>query len=204
MMMNQLTKTSAHSDLSKKFEHYSFFISLFISLSIHFIFIAFLSKELNFFLFKQFDEKKVGDAKPKTQLSLIIENEKIAKKAMQSSDLLSSSDDSSKVDDLTYSKENLGENSAIAKYLTQIRSLIVDHKFKNKLATKLHLIGSVELSFTIIKPNQIKAIKILKSSGHQPLDDSAVQTLTLISVFPPIPEELKVASLDVSFVLEYQ
>lgn len=107
------------------------------------------------------------------------------------------------INDKTHSKVNSGENTLLSRYLSEVRNTIVKNKYKNRKASKLNLKGPVEVAFTIQKPNIIKDIQILKSSGYVPLDQSAIQTLSKMEEFPQIPDDLEIANISINFTLEY-
>lgn len=107
------------------------------------------------------------------------------------------------LNDVTSSQKTTGENSILAKYLHEVRQTIVKNKFKNSLASKLHLKGAVEVAFVISEVNEIKALKILNSSGHPPLDQSAIQTIKNISEFSKLPENVAKSDLAISVVIEF-
>lgn len=187
-----------------------FLFSLIVSLVTHVLFLLYFPCQSENLIAEQFSELKGERSKIKTQLSLIKEDEQFIKKKTKNLQLSTptmsqvSSQANNEISDLTKSTEDLGKKTFLAQYLTEIRNLIVNHKFKNKLATKYNLKGEVGLNFTIVNPNVVKVIKVINSSGHPALDDSAVETIRSIEKFPSIPSALEVSSLDVSFVLDYQ
>lgn len=114
-----------------------------------------------------------------------------------------STEKESGINDVTSSKNSSGENSILSKYLYEVRQTIVKNRYKNNVASKLRLKGEVEVGFVISKDNEIKALKILKSSGYEPLDQSAMQTIKKISSFPNIPNEIANKDLSINFVIEF-
>ncbi len=97
-----------------------------------------------------------------------------------------------------------GNKSILAKYLSSVRSVIVEHKFINRISKKLKLKGSVGLSFTILQPNKISNLRITKSSNKKPLDSSALKTIELIKELPSIPNELNKSSIPISLSVVYK
>lgn len=78
-------------------------------------------------------------------------------------------------------------------YLARVRAVIADSKYKNPLARQLNLKGEVELKFSLIYPGEIKNLEVIKRSGHDPLDDSAIATITeaKYNKIPTMPEHMK-------------
>ena len=96
-----------------------------------------------------------------------------------------------------------GEDTALARYLNQIRSLIEQHKFKSRLADKLKMTGRVIVGFTIVSPNSLVDLEVVKSSGKKVLDNSALQTLKNIPEIPVIPLELKLKQIPLKMDITY-
>lgn len=191
-----------------------FMVSLVFSFVMHaLLFWAYVLVPVDFFKTKDYAEyanEQQKESKIKTRLRFIQENvtpiqeishninpAKLIKKTH-------SRIQQDEVSDRTAATESQGENTVLAAYLSEVRNIIVKNKFKNKLASKLNLKGPVEVSFTIVKPNFIKDLFVIKSSGHSPLDQSALQTVNNISHLPPVPNVLELESLSVKFVVDYQ
>lgn len=96
-----------------------------------------------------------------------------------------------------------GQQTLVANYLTQVRSQIAKLKYKNRISTKLNLKGTVVLALNIEWPNTLKELKIFDSSGLEPLDESALETVNRISQFPSMPQELENFTLPVKVILIY-
>ncbi len=104
----------------------------------------------------------------------------------------------------TRGKVNQGENQLIAAYLSEVRSLIVKNKYKNRIAKRLQLKGKVGLSFKISWPNEISDIAIILPSEHEPLNHSAKKSIESLSNIPAIPNKLKQKSIPVSLNMIYE
>ena len=96
-----------------------------------------------------------------------------------------------------------GEDTVLARYLNQVRSLIEQHKFKSRLADKLKMTGRVIVGFTIVFPNLLVDLEIVKSSGKKILDNSALQTLKNIPEIPVIPSELERKKIPLKMDITY-
>ncbi|MFT5209372.1 MAG: protein TonB [Flavobacterium sp.] len=58
-------------------------------------------------------------------------------------------------------------------------------------ARRKKLYGSLRLMVAVLPDGSLKEIKLLESSGHQVLDDSAIKIVRLASPFAPFPDELR-------------
>lgn len=126
---------------------------------------------------------------------------KIGKKKIEKEKVKESRKESHQVK--TKALKSRGEETVLSKYLNQIRSLIEKHKFKSRLADKLKLTGRVIVGFTIVSPNSLVELEIVKSSGRKMLDNSALQTLKNIPELPVIPLELKLKKIPLKMDITY-
>lgn len=76
------------------------------------------------------------------------------------------------------------------KYLQKIQELIEKNKNYPKIAKRLNQSGEIYLNFTIYKNGQIANIKITKSSNFRRLNKAAIEIMSEIEKFDPIPDEL--------------
>ena len=76
------------------------------------------------------------------------------------------------------------------KYFQKIQELIEENKKYPKIAKRLNQSGEIYLNFTIYKNGQISNIKITKSSNFRRLNKAAVEIMSEIEKFDPIPDEL--------------
>lgn len=76
------------------------------------------------------------------------------------------------------------------KYFQKIQELIEENKKYPKIAKRLNQSGEIYLNFTINKNGQITNIKITKSSNFRRLNKAAVEIMSEIEKFDPIPDEL--------------
>ena len=70
---------------------------------------------------------------------------------------------------------------------------------KPEQAKRQHLSGSVMLDVAINSDGTVKAISMLRSSGHKILDDAAIRSVELAAPFEPFPPEIR-ADFDVLHV----
>lgn len=63
--------------------------------------------------------------------------------------------------------------------------------------------GQVVMTYKINKNGDLESFRILKSSGSQKLDDSAVSSLKNAAPFDPLPKDFKGNDIDVQFTFDY-
>lgn len=63
------------------------------------------------------------------------------------------------------------------------------HRFSRRLERR-QLYGTAIVSFTIDRDGNLLTYEIVKSSGHEAIDEAAIETLKRASPMPPVPEEL--------------
>lgn len=177
------------------------FLSFFVSFCFHGFLLwgasnTFLEKKENF-------SKNNGQTEIRAIIQ-ISENKEVKKKGNQKEKKKTANKPKQTNSSQAQGKIDQGQTSIIAKYLTEVRTLIVKHKYKSRMAKKLKLKGEVSISFIINKPNIITALKIEKSSNLSILDDSALQTVKAVEAFPIIPNALKESSIPVLFNVIYE
>ncbi len=74
-------------------------------------------------------------------------------------------------------------------YLSKLRYLIEKNKIYPRSAKRLNQTGKVHISFIISKDGQIKNAKIIQDSKFKRLDEAAIEILSKINKFEPIPEK---------------
>ena len=77
-------------------------------------------------------------------------------------------------------------------HFNYIRDLILKHLIYPPVARRMHWSGKVTISFTIGENGDASNIRVLDSSGHQLLDQSAVETVKKAAPFPkpPVPAQI--------------
>lgn len=101
-------------------------------------------------------------------------------------------------------KQNKGSDQLIAKFLTAVRSAILNNKYKSRMAKKMRLKGEVELFFVLKSPNIIQDLKVIKPSPYGQLNESAMQTVASVSDVPVIPPKLNLQEIPITVVISYQ
>lgn len=179
--------------------------AILITLTLHFL-ALFHCVPYNSFLKKHTYSNNQGEIKIKS----IVASEENANKLQEtikkqsSKKIKSQSKNNTLNSDRTKSMDTSGNNNILAGYLTKVRNIIVKNKFKNRVAQKFNLKGSVRVAFSINEKAQIEAIEVLKSSKIPPLDESAIQTINNLENLPLIPVELAMKNIPVQLEIIYE
>lgn len=184
-----------------------FLLSLFLSICFHIgLFIS--ASSINFESSKTNYSQKIGVSEIRTKLQFKEEAKEEIVEKLESEKLIKKKKTKKRkteeYSDLNKSKSSSGQNSILAKYLFEIRKLIIQHKFKSRIAKRLRLTGEVEIGFSIKKPSLLGELRVIKSSGKAPLDDSALKTVMNIASFPPIPDDLGVSEVPIMLEIVYE
>ena len=89
-------------------------------------------------------------------------------------------------------------------YLSKLRYLIEKNKIYPRSAKRLNQTGKVHISFIISKDGQIKNAKIIQDSKFKRLDEAAIEILSKINKFEPIPEKLNKNSWEITVPIIYE
>lgn len=105
-------------------------------------------------------------------------------------------------------KEEIVDSSKIEalenEYLSKLRYLIEKNKIYPSSAKRLNQMGKVHLFFVISKDGQIKNVKIVKDSNFKRLNEAALEILSKINKFEPIPEKLNKNSWEITVPIIYE
>jgi periplasmic protein TonB len=152
-------------------------------------------------IIKHHDKKKVKEHKEKKKIykkptELIEKTEPIKQEVQQ----VNSPKETKKANLIDPSELKELENE----YLSKLRYLIEKNKIYPKSAKRLNQMGKVLITFQISKNGQIKNIRIVKDSSFQRLNDAAIEILTKLNTFEPIPEKLNKNSWEITVPIVYQ
>lgn len=89
-------------------------------------------------------------------------------------------------------------------YLAKIKETIEKNKMYPKTAKRLNQMGKVHICFEISKNGKIKNARIVKNSEFERLNEAAIEILTKIDSFEPIPEKLDKNSWEITVPIIYQ
>ena len=91
----------------------------------------------------------------------------------------------------------------LQKFLSTVRKRIESKKKYPIAAQKAEIEGYTTIKMTILKDGRLEKAEITKSSGHEILDNAALQSVRNAEPFPPIPEEAKLGNVEVSIRLVF-
>lgn len=83
-----------------------------------------------------------------------------------------------------------GQRAAERAYLTSLQRAIARHQRYPAGARRHGQTGVATLAFVIEADGRLSQIRLAQSSGHDALDRSALQALTRLGRFEPIPKSL--------------
>ena len=92
------------------------------------------------------------------------------------------------------------------KYYWEQRIEAIGNEHYPEIARKNKLFGNLEMRVQIDASGQLQSVEVLKSSGHQVLDDAAMRIVRLASPFKPFTAQMKkhTDTLDFIHTWEFQ
>jgi TonB family protein len=99
--------------------------------------------------------------------------------------------------------DTLPAEDVLQKFLSTVRKRIESEKKYPIAAQKAEIEGYTTVKMTILKDGRLEKAEITKSSGHEILDNAALQSVRNAEPFPPIPEEAKLGNVEVSIRLVF-
>ena len=149
---------------------------------------------------------KISDVSSiKARLVIQEKVKKVSKKGKRKANLPSQTNrGASRLEDKSKKTRQSGSDSVLSKYLNDIRELILEKKYKSPVASRLNLTGTSVLSFKVQYPDKLKEVKIIKSSGKAPLDESALETIRRIEKIPPIPPKLELVEITMTLEMVFE
>ncbi|MCX8043181.1 MAG: energy transducer TonB [Desulfobacterota bacterium] len=91
-----------------------------------------------------------------------------------------------------------------ASYLSHLSSRIYAVWDYPEQAKQQNLSGNLMLRFIILHTGALKHVEILRSSGHDILDQEAIKTIHRAAPFNPLPAHLKLRRLNVLATFDYE
>jgi len=88
-------------------------------------------------------------------------------------------------------------------YLISVRKKIESKKRYPISARNAGIEGKTEVKLTILKDGQLDKVELIKSSGSEILDNSALESIQSATPFPPIPAILEKEKIEVSISLVF-
>ncbi|MEM9148672.1 MAG: TonB family protein [Pseudomonadota bacterium] len=90
-----------------------------------------------------------------------------------------------------------GNPGAKRDYMSRLAAILSRHKRYPSRAQSRRQEGTGRLYFVVEQNGRVSAMRLQKSSGHRLLDDEILAILGRVGTFPPIPEDVGVARLEV-------
>lgn len=148
-------------------------------------------------------KKIVKKEEPKKVIEMPIEKIEVTEKTQETKSQVQEVTSSNSV--LQEKTINPSELQALENdYLSKLRHLIEKNKIYPNAAKRLNQMGKVHVYFMITKDGQIKNAKIVKDSKFKRLDDAALEILSKINKFEPIPEKLNKNSWEITVPITYE
>jgi TonB family protein len=88
-------------------------------------------------------------------------------------------------------------------YFKTIKKQISRVRSYPEAAREYFLRGSSSVQFTLLKNGEVQDVKIVKSSGHNILDQNAIETIKKAAPFNPFPKRIEMSKISVVTELEY-
>lgn len=104
----------------------------------------------------------------------------------------------------TFGKNDGVDVSERKRYLTELRAWIAQNQVYPQLSRRMKETGTVMVRFVIQKDGKLGPAEILKTSGHDRLDQAAQSLIAGLSKFKAFPKEIEVDSLPIELPIEYQ
>lgn len=95
------------------------------------------------------------------------------------------------------------KNKVLQNYLASVRKKIESKKRYPISARNANIEGRAELKLTILKDGRLDKVEIIRSSGSEILDNSALESIQKASPFSPIPDILGQDKIEISISLVY-
>ncbi len=95
------------------------------------------------------------------------------------------------------------KNKVLQNYLALVRKKIESKKRYPIFARNASIEGRTEVRLTILKDGRLGNVEVIRSSGSEILDSSALESIQKASPFPPIPDILEQEKIEVGISLVY-
>lgn len=102
------------------------------------------------------------------------------------------------------SSEKAPSQDILWTYMDRVKHQIARNREYPRSAKKKGIEGKVSVGFTIKADGGLKETKIIHSSGHQILDETAVTTIEKSDPFPVFPKEIINDEIDMTLTIAYR
>lgn len=96
-----------------------------------------------------------------------------------------------------------GLTDALSVYKAELRAMIDKNKFYPALSKRLGQTGTVVVAFTLLKDGNIVDVRIEKPSKYDRLNDSALEAVTKVKRFKPLPQEVADGKMDITVPVKF-
>lgn len=96
-----------------------------------------------------------------------------------------------------------GKTDALSVYKAELRAMIDKNKFYPALSKRLGQTGTVVVGFTLLKDGNIVDVRIEKPSKYDRLNDSALEAVTKVKRFKPLPQEVADGRMDITVPVKF-
>lgn len=98
----------------------------------------------------------------------------------------------------------LDTSGLIRGYIGSLQNYLGRHHQYPASARRSRLEGTVQVEITIVGSGQITNVRVVRSSGHEILDEAAVQHLRTLGSVPPPPSLLQWKSRTITYPVVYR
>jgi protein TonB len=96
------------------------------------------------------------------------------------------------------------QQSLLGRYAQQLSRLLASHQEYPRLAAQRGWEGEVRLRLKVARQGNLLSVQVDRSSGHDILDQHALQLVDLASGLPPLPEGLEGSEISVIVPVNYR
>ncbi|TYC53120.1 energy transducer TonB [Rhodobacterales bacterium] len=100
-------------------------------------------------------------------------------------------------------RTNDGGTKAASNYKGKVAAKLRRAKRYPRAARREGLVGTVRVAFTIASNGSVSGIRITRSSGHQTLDQAAIEMVRRASPMPKFPRDLRKPSMQIQVPVQY-
>ena len=101
-------------------------------------------------------------------------------------------------------QKSSGQDSALAKYLSELREFITQKQEYPIMAKRLQQEGTITVKFTVQSDGTIYGIKVLRQSPYEILNQEALRMILKVKSFRRFPKELTHFKIEVIFPIEFE
>lgn len=108
------------------------------------------------------------------------------------------------IGDTTPAAARPDQQNLLGRYAQQLSRLLASHQEYPRLAAQRGWEGEVRLRLKVARQGNLLSVQVDRSSGHDILDQHAMQLIDLASGLPPLPEGLEGSEISVIVPVNYR